>query len=222
MRILVRPISQATAERQQHDVRMPSIRIKARAQRVLDFDIENRPLSYLGSDFTTGEVTAIAWAWADKPLDVTVRLLGEHPLASILLEFVSVYHEADLVTGHYIRGHDLPMINAGLMELEQPVLSDKLIQDTKLDLPRMKGLSASQESLSAMFRLGHGKLHMTQPEWRAANRLTPEGLAVVRERAVSDVRQHLELRARLFSLGYLSPPRLWRSGGAQHDESYHP
>ena len=45
--------------------------VRQRPMRVLDFDIENRPLSYLGSDFTTAEVTAIAWAWCDRPEDVT-------------------------------------------------------------------------------------------------------------------------------------------------------
>src|SRR5688572_7585664 len=92
------------------------IAIHSRPMRVLDFDIENRPLSYLGSDFTTAEVTAIAWAWTDTPDDVTVYLLGELPLPSILRRFRSVFDYADMVTGHYIRGHDLPMLNGALME----------------------------------------------------------------------------------------------------------
>lgn len=199
----------------------PSLRVRTRPLKVLDFDIENRPLSYLGSDFTTGEVTAISWAWTDAPSDVTVYLLGETPLFEILARFVVAYNEADLVTGHYIKGHDLPMINGALMELSMPALPDKMVCDTKLDLMRSKGISLSQESLSAMFRLERRKESMNQAQWRAANRLTAEGLAEVRRRVVGDVQQHIEMRAELMRRGYLAPPRMWRSGSAKQ-ENYVP
>lgn len=191
----------------------PSVlRVRHRPMRVLDFDIENRPLSYLGSDFTTAEVTAIAWAWCDAPDDVTVYLLGERELPYILTRFVEAYKSADMVTGHYIKGHDLPMLNGALMECRMPTLPDRMVQDTKIDLVRSKGLSLSQESLGAMFRLDHAKESMNQIKWRAANRLTPEGLAEVRRRVVGDVRQHIALRRELLALGYLGSPVMWRSG----------
>lgn len=189
--------------------------VRSRPLRVLDFDIENRPLSYLGSDFTTAEVTAIAWAWADEPEDVTVYLLGEHDLPDILRAFVAAYQQADLVTGHYITGHDLPMVNGALMECRMAPLSDTMVQDTKTHLIRSKGLSLSQESLGAMFRLEHQKVQMNQSKWRAANRLTPEGLAEVRHRVVGDVQQHLALRRELLACGYLSGPKPWSSGAAR-------
>jgi hypothetical protein len=55
---------------------------------------------------------------------------------------------------------------------------------------------------------------MNQVKWRSANRLTPEGLALVRERVVGDVQQHISLRRELLSLGYLKPARVWSSGNA--------
>lgn len=189
--------------------------------RVLDFDIENRPLSYLGSDFTTAEVTAISWAWADDPQHVSVYLLGESELRDILSAFVSAYNDADMVTGHFIRGHDLPMVNGALVELGMPVLADKLVQDTKVDFVRTKGISLSQESLGAMLRLDHQKVVMNQAKWRAANRLTPAGLAEVRQRVVGDVRQHIQLREELSKLGYLAAAKMWRSG-ASPLEAYTP
>jgi hypothetical protein len=198
-----------------------TIEIESRPMRVLDFDIENRPLSYLGSDFTTAEVTAISWAWVDRPKDVTVYLLGETELPDILRHFLRVYEQADMVTGHYIRGHDLPMINGALMECQMPVLGDKMTSDTKLDLVRAKGISLSQESLGAMFRLEQSKVQMNQIKWRAANRLTPEGLAAVRERVVGDVAQHVAMRRELLALNYLAAPKMWRSGTAK-SESYTP
>lgn len=192
----------------------PVVRVPARAARVLDFDLENRPLSYLGSDFTTAEVTAIAWAWAGSGR-VTVRLLGDHTLPDILAEFVEVYQQADMVTGHYITGHDLPMLNGALMECRMAPLPDKLVSDTKTHLIRSKGLSLSQESLGAMFRLDHQKVQMNQSKWRAANRLTKAGLAEVRQRVTGDVRQHMDLRNELLAAGYLAAPQMWRSGSSR-------
>jgi hypothetical protein len=215
MRILIRSKPAPVARNASVVVRPSTIRLTQRPLRILDFDIENRPLSYLGSDFTTGEVTAIAWAWTDQPKDVTVHLLGETDLRTILLAFIEVYAKADMVTGHYITGHDLPMLNGALMEEQLPALGDKLVQDTKTDLVRAKGISRSQESLGAMFRLEQPKVQMNQSKWRAANRLTPEGLQLVRERVVGDVQQHMSMRTALDALGYLSPPKMWRSGSAK-------
>jgi hypothetical protein len=199
-----------------HTIRAaPHVRVRHRPLRVLDFDIENRPLSYLGSDFTTAEVTAIAWAWVDRPQDVTVYLLGETDLPDILRAFLAAYNTADVVTGHYITGHDLPMVNGALMELGWPPLSDKYAHDTKTLLARTKGISLSQESLGAMWRCTAQKESMNQSAWRAANRLTPEGLAEVRRRVTGDVRQHIELRQEAIARGWLGPPKLWRSSTAK-------
>jgi hypothetical protein len=146
--------------------------------------------------------------------------LGDLPLRTILQRFVAAYQQADMITGHYVRGHDLPMINGALMELGMPALTDVMVQDTKLDLMRSKGISLSQESLAAMFRLDHQKVHMNQFKWRQANRLTAEGRAWVRERASGDVTQHIEMRRRLLELGYLNGARVWRSGSNQPNAAY--
>lgn len=218
MRLVVRPHLKSAPDALH--VGRSAVRVATRPQRVLDFDIENRPLSYLGSDFTTGEVTAISWAWVDHPDDVTVYLLGEVTLRTILQRFVKAYDRADLVVGHFIRGHDLPMVNGALMELGMPALSSKLTQDTKLDLMRSKGISLSQESLAAMFRLEAQKVQMNQVKWRAANRLTKEGLRHVRERVTGDVTQHIELRQRLLERGYLGPAKMWQSHSAEPLAAY--
>jgi len=222
MRILIRPRPPQSIDPAHRVVVRPArIGVSARPLRVLDFDIENRPLSYLGSDFTTAEVTAIAWAWTDQPHAVTVYLLGETELPEILRRFRAVFDASDMVTGHFITAHDLPMINGALMEYLMPALGDKLVQDTKTQLIKRKGISCSQESLGAMLRLDHAKVQMNQVRWRAANRLTPEGLAMVRERVTGDVQQHMAMRRELLQLGYLTPPKLWRSGTARA-EAYTP
>jgi hypothetical protein len=192
-----------------------NIVIKARPLRILDFDTEARPLSFLGQDFVTKEITAIAWAWTDDPRTVTCRLLGQDDPREMLREFLDAYASADLVTGHYIRGYDLPTINGALMEYRLPLLPDKMTHDTKIHLARRSGISVSQESLGYMLRVEHKKVQMNQGLWREANRLTPEGLALTRERVVGDVQQHMDILRELTALNYLAPPRVWKSGSTK-------
>ena len=152
----------------------------SRQLRVLDFDIENRPLTYLGNDFTTAEITAIAASWEDGR--VGVKLLGDVDGEAILDWFVELYDYADIVTGHYIKRHDLPIINGALLELGKAPLGPKLVSDTKVDLLYRAGVSASQESLAAMLGVPAPKIHMTQADWREGNRLTEKGLEATKLR----------------------------------------
>lgn len=207
MRILIRPKPTSPSS----DLRLEpaAVKITTRPLRVLDFDVECRPLTFLG-DFNTKEITAMAWAW--HPDEVFCYLLGETDLPTMLRAFVDAYNQADLVTGHYIRGFDLPLINGALTEFQLPMLADKLTHDTKLDAGRRHGMSNSQESWAAQLECEHAKEQMDQIKWRKANRLTAEGLAEARRRVVGDVQQHMELRAKMQALGYLAPPVIWRSG----------
>lgn len=177
--------------------------------RILDFDIENRPLSYLGSDYMTAEVTAIAAGWTDQNR-VHCWALGEVSYEDMLDGFREMYEQADMVTGHYIRKHDLPIVNGALMEAGLPGLTEKMSSDTKLDLVKRSQLSASQEALAGMLGIEASKYHMTQPMWREANRLTPAGIKLTKRRVMDDVRQHKQLRAKLIELGALKAPRMWR------------
>lgn len=184
-------------------------KVEYKPLRILDFDIENRPLAYLGMDFTSAEITAIAASWTDSK-DVTVWALGDVGLEEILTGFVELYNEADVVTGHYIRNHDLPIINGALMELGLPGLEAKLTSCTKNDLENSKGVSKSQENLGEMLGIKAPKIQMNQPKWRAANRLTPEGIELTKKRVVGDVIQHKQLRKLLVEQGRLATPRVWK------------
>jgi hypothetical protein len=189
---------------------MPLI-VKAK-QRILDFDIENRPLTYIGNDFTTAEITAIAASWVGSS-EIQTWLLGRDDPFDMLCAFCKLYDAADVVTGHYIRKHDLPIINGAMLEIGLRPLSPKLASDTKLDLIVRAGVSASQESLSGLLGLPASKFHMTQTMWRQANRL--EALELTKRRVAGDVKQHKLLREELIALGWLGPPKMWgraRSG----------
>lgn len=178
--------------------------------RILDFDIENRPLAYLGQDYTTAEITAIAACFTDEPKSMRCWLLGDAPPEVMLTGFRQMYDAADLVTGHYIREHDLPVISGALMELGLPPLDQKMTSDTKLDLIAHKYLSASQENLAAMLGVSKAKMSMNNAEWREANRLTPRGWKLTYRRATGDVIQHMALRKVLVERGLLGPARVWR------------
>lgn len=195
--------------------------VRQRPMRVLDFDVEARPLHWISGDYVSKEITAIAWAWCDAPDKVTCFLLGETDPIAMLQAFCAAYQQADMVTGHFIRGYDLPMVNGALTEYQLPTLPDKLSQDTKIDLVRRQGLSGSQENLGVMLGLEREKVKMDQRSWRDANRLTPEGLEKTRKRVVGDVVQHIEMRRRLLELGYLGAPVVWR-GGTAPVETYTP
>lgn len=184
------------------------MKIAVRKQCILHFDLEARPLSWYGGDYVTKEVTAIAWGWSDqKYIDYTLL----HPEQDHIdvYEFMQAYDHADIVTGHYIRGFDLPLLNALMVENGYAPLSQKLTSDTKLDLLKRHGMSNSQENLSAEFNVKAPKVLMTQADWREANRLTARGLDLTQRRVVADVKQHKELRKVLNSRDLLGPPKLW-------------
>ena len=188
----------------------PKFQLKvARKAHILDFDCEARPLSWINADYVSKELTAIAWKFIGSRDPVEVRLLGDVEPEEMIEDFRAAYNKADIVTGHYIRGFDLPLLNGSLIDLQLPILEPKLAQDTKDDLVKFAGISKSQENLAAGFDLHRRKAHMHQAAWRDANRLTTSGLEEARRRVTSDVKQHIELRAKLLRLGYLGPPRLW-------------
>jgi len=179
--------------------------------RLLDLDIENWPISYAGSDFTFADITAIAWSWyGERDVSCAVQTKSDSSRRRMLKAFADAYREADMVTGHNIRRHDLPHLNGALMELGLPPLGRIMVSDTYADLKKRSGISASQENLAEMLDVPAPKIGMSQIKWRAANRLTPEGLELTRLRVVGDVVQHKALRKVLVERGLLGPARAWR------------
>jgi hypothetical protein len=202
------------------------------SMRVLDFDCECRPISWYGGDWVTKQITAIAWKYTDEPAKARprVEVIGESfdsrqvldEEARMLEAFVKEYFKADVVTGHYITGFDLPLINGSLMRLGLAGLPDKLAQDTKGDLVKAQGLSKSQESLGAMFNQSRPKIHMNTAMWHRANLLLPDGIELAKERVVGDVNQHIELRQIMLDAGVLGPPSVWSARAGHGSTKYQP
>lgn len=181
----------------------------ARQLRILDFDSEVRPMHY--SEFRPeGQITAIAWSWVGSDIVDGDTLAQDLSNERVMLErFLEQYRQADIVTGHYIRKHDLPLINEHAIRLGLPPIGAKLTSDTQADFTGVKSLGKSQENLALTFGVAESKHHMTGAEWRVANMLTPEGQALSLKRVSMDVRQHKALRAELLKRGLLKAPRMW-------------
>lgn len=194
--------------------------VPVRDLRILDFDCECRPMAYYGGDFCTKEITAIAWKftgdnrvrhWLLSPSETWVE--HQEKKRRGLEKFLKSYRDADIVTGHYIRGFDLPLINAACIDLKLPPLPAKHAHDTKGDLIRMGGISKSQENLAAHFdELTHSKETMNTALWERANSLVTEGRRESKRRVVGDVVQHEEFRKVLLDRGALMPPKQWTAG----------
>lgn len=182
-----------------------------RELRILDFDIECRPLSWYGGDFVTKEPTAIAVSWVGADRVRSYCLDQDGSLEAMLSFFRRHYEEADMVTGHFIRGFDLPVLNGAFMELGLEPLGNKLTHDTKLDMIKRSGMSNSQENLGAELGIDAPKVGMTQAQWRSGNRLERKGVADVRDRVVGDVVQHKVMREEMIRRGWLGPPKVWSS-----------
>lgn len=183
---------------------------EGRRLRILDFDTECRPLHY--SEFRDeSQITAIAWGWVGESQIYDEILNQDLSNETRMLErFLAAAEEADCLTGHYIMRHDLPLVNDHCMRLGWPTLGQKLTQDTKTLLPKVKGLGLSQENLGTLYRLDEKKHHMNGRRWAVANTLSPEGREEARKRVVQDVRQHKRLRKALLERGYLAAPKVWR------------
>lgn len=181
----------------------------ARQLRILDFDIETRLVGFhKGGRFAPDgcEPIAVAWSWLD-PENVEVRV---GPGKALLRAFFLAYLQADIVTGHYIRKFDLPVLQGAMIEHGLPLLPARRTHDTKCDLVKFAALSKSQENLSEMLELAEAKYHMSDVKWREAARLKKGGQEQTRIRVTDDVRQHMELRAALLEAELLTEPKLWR------------
>lgn len=184
--------------------------------RILDFDVECRPMSWYGGDWVTKEVTAIAWKFLDEDIAhhwllLPSRTWEAHQKKKLagLKRFIKAYNAADMVTGHYIRGFDLPLLNGTCIRLGVDPLGPKLTHDTKGDLITMQGLSKSQENLASLFEEMHPKIGMNVGKWEVGNSLVLEGREETKKRVIGDVEQHEEFRLELIRRKALQRPKMW-------------
>jgi hypothetical protein len=203
------------------------MKLTIEASRVLDFDMECRPLSWYGGDWVTKEPTAFAAAYTDAPKDMFTWSLKHSDtdegfsdqLEQLFGMFVELTCDDVIVTGHWIRGFDLPLMNNTALRSDCTPLDRIMTHDTKSDLVKLGGLSKSQENLGSMLDLEHKKVSMSTGKWESANRLTTDGIAQSMERVTGDVRMHIVMRQELLVRGLLGPPKAW-SGAPSSGKGY--
>lgn len=184
--------------------------ISKRTLKILDFDTECRPMHY--SEWRPeSQITAIAWSWIGSALVDSVVLAQDEWNETAMLEvFLEAYDAADMVTGHYIRRHDLPLLNDHSLRLLAGPIKSKMVQDTMTDMTSVKSLGKSQDNLAVTLGVAETKHHMTGADWRLANSLVPDGQDLARKRVTMDVEQHKAIRAELLAMGALGTPEVWR------------
>jgi hypothetical protein len=189
----------------------------------LSFDFEVRPGAWIGGDYVSRSLTAVAWRFHDEQKTHDAILRRSDTSTRRLLEaFVPAYEAAVVVTGHWITGFD-PLLSHELQDNAMPLPGPKLVVDTKSSLAKGIGGSKSQENLGAQCELDHPKVPMSVPGWEEFNLwLSDEGTAAVRERVRGDVEQHVELYRRLQSLGYLASAKLWTPTSSGRGSRYTP
>ena len=176
-----------------------------RSLRGLAFDIENKPGTYGPGDYTHPKVTALGcayvgedevWSWCfhrDKP----------RTMVAYCEEFRKLWDGADFVLGHNIRRHDRKILDGLYTALGLPLLSQRKMVDTYLDMPKMAGLSRSLENLADRWGCPIQKLHLSEFDWERAYDGVAVGVDKMRERVTTDVQISVWLYGELTRRGLL-------------------
>lgn len=186
-----------------------------RKLRVLCFDTECRPMHY--SEWRPeSQITAVGYSWLDadgKPEKVHVETLKQSLSneVRVFAGLLAAIRKADLVVGHYIRKHDLPLLNDHAIRFGLTPLGGVLVQDTMKDVKAVKALGLGQENLSQTFGLDDEKHSMSGAKWRSANGLAKGGIEQAAIRVETDVIQCAALRVELLRRRALHTPSTWSS-----------
>ena len=170
----------------------------------LVFDFETKPGAYWYDDTTTTLVCAFAakfigeekvhqyfmvpeWLWsyagsmpAKYGRHIRTRTAG-------MAIFRELWNRADHVVTHNGKRFDLPVINGALDRLGMTALDAKPHTDTLSDRIKSRGVKRSLEALAERYELPDEKLGVSSETWERAYEFQPEAIAVVLERAASDV-----------------------------------
>jgi DNA polymerase elongation subunit (family B) len=184
-------------------------------QRVLDFDIETVAAGFADPDWVPQKITCVGWSWiGEEEVEVRVStaagLFGKPELrARMLRPLLKAIGQADLLTGHNIVRFDLPVLNSECLRLGLPTVPPKLVQDTIRLRARTKGFKKGQDNIGRMLRVPAEKLSLDWQAWQDA--YDEKGWETIKERCVSDIRQHKQIREAMIERKMLAPPRMWRT-----------
>jgi hypothetical protein len=181
----------------------------SRQLKILDFDCEALPGHWIGGDYVSKIITAVAFAWRHIPDQVSYMTHYQYSPSEMSVTLADELRAADIVTGHYIRGFDLTLVNGMLLRAGEGPLPKLTTVDTKLDLNKAHGRSLSQKNLASLVGVNLPKIDVTLTEWEGFNLREPGFEEAGVKRVTGDVKQHLELYDRLIDMGWVTTPSTW-------------
>jgi DNA polymerase elongation subunit (family B) len=182
--------------------------------RILDFDMESVAAGFADPQWVPQKITAIAWSWVGS--DTIDTIVGNadslYTKPEIRVEmiktFLAALDEADMVTGHNLLRHDLPLLNAEMMRLHFPsTLRPIRVHDT-MRMVKTKGFKKGQDNIAGLVETHERKIAMDWQQWEDA--YAEPGWPKVADRCRSDVIMHKEMLAEMKERGWLKKPVLWR------------
>ena len=183
-------------------------------QKILDFDMESVAAGFADPNWVPQKISCIAWSWVGSE-DVFVLTCGDsrgfyersYKRKEMLINFLPQFLEADVVRGHNLIRHDLPLLNTECMRLGLDILPPKRVHDS-MRIIKTKGFKKGQDNLCALLNTYEQKLSLNWQEWDDA--YCEEGWPTVKRRAKSDVLAHKELYTKMEERGWLKAPTMWR------------
>lgn len=179
--------------------------------KILDFDVETLAAGFADPNWVPQKITCVSWSWIDSE-KVEVEVCG--PMGffkpelrrKMVKKLCDAISQADIVTGHNILKFDLPVINSECMRLDLPTLSAVEAQDT-FRIVKSKGFKKGQDNLGKLLKIVEQKQTLDWQGWEDA--YEEDGWQTVKNRCMSDVIMHKQLRVEMIDRGWLKRNIVW-------------
>lgn len=183
--------------------------------RILDFDTESLAAGFDDPQWVPQHITCSAWSWVGED-KIHVRTCGykgffvDEIRARSMKALVDAIRQADIVRGHNLLKHDLPIINGECLRFKWEPLPAIRVQDS-MRIVKTKGFKKGQDNLAMLLKLEAEKMAMNHQAWQDA--YAEPGWPKVKLRCVSDVEQHKQLYEAMSDAGWLRAMTVWNPRG---------
>lgn len=184
------------------------------AHNILDFDMESVAAGFADPMWVPQKITCVAWGWSDEHR-VEVRSCGPGGIVGpaakelrreMLAPLLEAIRYADIVTGHNLCRHDLPLLRAECLRLGLEPVNRVWVSDT-IKLGKLKGYKKGQDNIAALKGVDEQKMALNWQQWDDA--YDEIGWPKIRARCRSDVISHRQIRLKLIEDGSLKRPVRW-------------
>jgi DNA polymerase elongation subunit (family B) len=190
---------------------LPAVTLTTKPLEVLDFDLETLAAGFADPNWVPQKITCVSWSWSDSD-EVKVMVCG--PMGffkpelrrEMVIALSEQIEKADMVTGHNILRFDLPVLNSECLRLGLSPLKSVLAQDT-MRIVKTKGFKKGQDNIGKLLETAEQKLSLDWQGWEEA--YEQDGWQTIKDRCVSDVVMHKQMRLEMIERGWLKEPRIW-------------